>query len=105
MNAITDAQETIEVAITETDQPIQLDLNQIFTASVCATPSLSNLMESCCVRTAANSALLYLSLGEHAEAGSRTRLVVRADNGTGCSAAVIFKVSMIDSAVEVSRVA
>ena len=52
-----------------------------------------------------NESKLYLSAGAHAEVGSQTRLVVRADDGTGCTAAVIFKVAISQAAAEVARVA
>jgi hypothetical protein len=48
------------------------------------------------VHKSENQATISLSAGAYAEVGSRTRLVVRADDGSGCSATVIFKLSIVD---------
>ncbi|CAA6676504.1 MULTISPECIES: hypothetical protein [unclassified Lentimonas] len=97
--------ETIELDITDMYQPIPLDLNQIFGAVGLRYTVALESYGLVRVHKTANPAKIALSAGVYAEAGSQTRLIVRADDGTGCTAAVIFKLSIIDSSTEASRVA
>lgn len=105
MNASTPTHATIEVDITEAHQLVQLDLNQIFGAIGLHYTVALESYGIVRVSNAANKAHLSLFPGAHAEVGNQTRLIVRADDGSGCTAAVIFKVVIVESEVDASRVA
>ena len=105
MNATTPTYTTIELDIADIDQPISLDLNQIFGAIGLRYAVALESYGLVRVHKTENQAQVALSAGAYAEAGSQTRLIVRADDGTGCTAAVIFKLVIVDSSAEASRVA
>lgn len=105
MNTSTAIDGTIELDLSEMYEPTTIDLNQVFGAvGLCYNVALESygLVQ---VHQSENTAEIALSLGAYAEAGARTRLVVRADDGTGCTAAVIFKLSIIDSGAKMACVA
>ena len=105
MKTITHAIDTIEVGISEIDEPILLDLNQIFGA-IGLNYRIAVLSYGIVrIRQSSNLEGIYLSAGESAEAGGRTRLVIRANDGSGCSAAVTFKVQVVQSLVDDACVA
>ena len=106
MNATTPTYTTIELDIADIDQPISLDLNQIFGAIGLRYAVALESYGLVRVHKTENQAQVALSAyGAYAEAGSQTRLIVRADDGTGCTAAVIFKLVIVGSSAEASRVA
>jgi hypothetical protein len=105
MKTITHAIDTIEVGTSEIDEPILLDLTQIFGA-IGLKYRIAILSHGIIkISRGASQDKLYLSAGEFAEAGGRTRLVVRADDGTGCNAAVTFQVQVVESTVDEACVA
>ena len=95
MNIITDAAETIEVPIYEYDEPLSLDLNQIFGAIGLRYTVAVESYGMVHADKILNQPYVYLSVGESAEVGSQTRLVVRADDGTGCDVTVTFKIVIV----------
>ncbi len=105
MKTSTPTHETIELDITDMYQPISLDLNQVFGAIGLSYTVALESYGLVRVHKTENQAQITLSAGAYAEAGSQTRLIVRADDGTGCTAAVIFKLSIVDSSAEISCVA
>lgn len=104
MNTITRAIDTIEVGSLKNDEPILLDLNQIFGAIGLTYKVAVESYGVVSVRKSEGSAKLYLTAGEFAERGCSSRLVIRADDGTGCSASVTYKIKVTQSS-DASRVA
>ena len=106
MNIITRAIDTIEVGTLKNNSPILLDLNLVFGAIGLNYSVAVGSYGVVSVLESAKSGQLYVSAGEHAGVGSRTRLVIRASDGAGCSATVVFNVDIVDClAVAESRVA
>lgn len=96
MNTSTPTDATLELDISEMYQPVSIDLNQVFGAVGLRYAVALESYGAIKVHQSENNAEIALSAGAYAEAGNQTRLVVRAHDGTGCSAAVIFKLSIVD---------
>ena len=95
MKKITHAIETIEVGTSKIDGPILLDLNQIFGAIGLSYRIAVLSYGILNVSRSSSSGKVYLSAGENAEVGGRTRMVMRASDSSGCSVAARFKVQIV----------
>lgn len=77
------------------DKPVRLELNQLFGAIGLRYTVAVESYGIVRVKKNSKRAQLYLSAGELSEVGARTRLAIRADDGTGCSVSATFNIELV----------
>lgn len=94
----------IEVEIIDNNSPAIVDLKEVFGALDLNYTAKTESHGVVHIDRVTENGLLCLSVGEHAQDGSQTRVAIRASDADDNSAVAIFRVRIVNSA-QISQVA
>lgn len=85
-------------------EPVALDLNHLFGAIGLKFSIIAESEAILCIGKVSNRGRVYVAAGENAELGDQARMIVKADDGTGCSSALLisFEICSSDSAKKIT---